>query len=61
MANGKDGSYLLRASTSNPGEYSLSVKYVCFFNGSVAKETVVSRWRGSETLSMLSNKLIKIK
>lgn len=26
MANGKDGSYLLRASTSNPGEYSLSVK-----------------------------------
>ena len=43
MANGKDGSYLLRASTSNPGEYSLSVKYVCFFNGSVAEETVESR------------------
>ncbi|PFX14637.1 dual adapter for phosphotyrosine and 3-phosphotyrosine and 3-phosphoinositide-like isoform X2 [Stylophora pistillata] len=26
MANGKDGSYLLRASASNPGEYSLSVR-----------------------------------
>ena len=28
MANGRDGSYLLRASASNPGEYSLSVRYV---------------------------------
>ncbi|CAH3143527.1 unnamed protein product [Pocillopora meandrina] len=26
MANGRDGSYLLRASASNPGEYSLSVR-----------------------------------
>ncbi|KAJ7382278.1 Dual adapter for phosphotyrosine and 3-phosphotyrosine and 3-phosphoinositide [Desmophyllum pertusum] len=26
MANGKDGSYLLRASASSPGEYSLSVR-----------------------------------
>jgi len=28
MANGKDGSYLLRGSLSGPGEYSLAVRYL---------------------------------
>lgn len=54
MANGKDGSYLLRASTSNPGEFSLSVRYVgCVryqvslwtFRPSLLLELIHSSWK----------------